>query len=120
MSAAPTHPFKVGDIMVSEWGAPMQLVTFYRVSQINGKCQITIEEIQGIETPDGGFLTGTAKPRMPVVIVDRPREPATMRRRVKETTWRGAGKEEWYVRPTDYSSAYFYDPTKTYHTNHAD
>lgn len=94
-NVTPERPaYKVGDVLVSVWGATMLMVDFYRVTKVSpsGKT-VTFTEIPSITTP-GGFLAGTALP-------DLTAEPKgeTYTRRVRpsngrlyiEAYWRGVG-----------------------------
>lgn len=112
--AAPTKPtspnleFKVGDILVAEWGDPMQMVSFYQIRKLCGSQSVQLEQIDGKETRTG-YLSGTTIP-VPNQFVAMGRGKGVMVRRVKN------GK----VYIESYIIAKKYDPTATYFFDHCD
>lgn len=106
-----THDFKIGDVLVREWGATMQCVSFFQVVDVKGKSTIEVAEIEQDERSTG-FLAGYTKPRPNVFRKISMYQPKTLVRRVKD------GKINI---PEDYySRAVKVEPGKEYYFDHCD
>lgn len=109
-----TNPFQSGDILASEWGATMQMVSFYQVTKIT-KSMIELEQIKQQETPTG-FLSGTTIPlpnqfRGRMIMNENP---------VLKRRWFHCEDGGPFVKINDFARAYRYDETKTYFFDHCD
>lgn len=61
--------FKVGDILVAEWGYSMSLVNFYKVTALVGKATVELVSI-GKHWVDGNGWTGYVMPNLDEEIED--------------------------------------------------
>lgn len=62
--------YKVGDVLVSQFGHEQTNTNFFQVVELVGKCSVALREI-GQEKVEDGFMSGKTKPMIGEFISDK-------------------------------------------------